>query len=251
MVLSNDADSRLIPIDPVCVGDAMNPTLLPTTSKSAAHLPLGALSGEDFLSNTTTSKNPFASILALPTNAEAEKSHPRTFSMETDFWQGFKPVAATAAIKPLGRDTDFVNGIGAALHAPSATESQAQQGADEATTEHRKLEKTAQKWVAQTFFGTLMKQMRNSPFKSKMFDGGRGGEAFTEMFDQKLIEHMSRSSGKKLVGNIVRRLEAKKAYAKGQTKKDLTPQDLNTLNMGERQNTGALNAMRIHVPPTR
>lgn len=60
------------------------------------------------------------------------------------------------------------------------------------------------KWVAQTFFGTMLKQMRNSPFKSPMFEGGRGGEAFGEMYDQRLAEHMSRGAGNKLVGAIVR-----------------------------------------------
>ena len=46
--------------------------------------------------------------------------------------------------------------------------------------------------VAQTFYGTMLKQMRNSPFKSKLFDGGRGGEAFASMFDQHLADRMSR-----------------------------------------------------------
>jgi Rod binding domain-containing protein len=55
--------------------------------------------------------------------------------------------------------------------------------------------------------------MRNSPFKSKLFSGGRGGEAFGEMFDQKLADKMSKGSGRKLVDSIVRRIEAKKAYA--------------------------------------
>jgi Rod binding domain-containing protein len=69
----------------------------------------------------------------------------------------------------------------------------------------------ARKWVAQTFFGTLMKQMRNSPFKSPLFEGGRGGEAFGEMYDQRLVEHMSRGAGNKLVGAIVRKIVAKES----------------------------------------
>ena len=32
--------------------------------------------------------------------------------------------------------------------------------------------KTAQKWVGQTFFGTLLKQMHESPFKSELWSGG-------------------------------------------------------------------------------
>ncbi len=75
-----------------------------------------------------------------------------------------------------------------------------------------KLVETTQKWVSQTFFGTLLKQMRDSPFRSELFDGGRGGQAFGAMHDQQLAERMGRSVGTKLVRAIVRRIEAKKAY---------------------------------------
>ena len=51
---------------------------------------------------------------------------------------------------------------------------------------HEKLVKNAQKLVSQTFFGTMLKQMHNSPFKSKIFSGGRGGEAFGSLLDQRL-----------------------------------------------------------------
>src|SRR5436305_14473162 len=81
-------------------------------------------------------------------------------------------------------------------------------------SEHERLTQQTQKWVAQTFFATLLKQMRNSPFKSKLFEGGRGGEAFGELYDQKLAEHMSRGAGTKLVHSIVSRIEAQKAYGK-------------------------------------
>jgi Rod binding domain-containing protein len=77
---------------------------------------------------------------------------------------------------------------------------------------HDPLTKQAQKLVANTFYGTLMKQARNDPFKSEMFDGGRGGEAFGEMLDQHLADHMSRSTGSKLVRSVVNKLQANKAY---------------------------------------
>lgn len=78
--------------------------------------------------------------------------------------------------------------------------------------QHAELEKNAQKWVAQTFYGEMLKQMRNSPFKSKLFDGGEGGEAFQKMYDSQLADKMSRSTGKKLVDAIVNKIEAQKAY---------------------------------------
>src|SRR5690606_26673630 len=42
-------------------------------------------------------------------------------------------------------------------------------------TQHRQIVEQAEKWVAQTFYGTMLKQIRNSPFKSELFAGGRGG----------------------------------------------------------------------------
>lgn len=81
-------------------------------------------------------------------------------------------------------------------------------------TQHGKLVKQTQTWVAQSFFGTLLKQMRESPFKSDLFDGGRGGQAFGSLYDQHLAERMSRGVGHKLVNSIVRKIEAKAAYAK-------------------------------------
>jgi Rod binding domain-containing protein len=79
---------------------------------------------------------------------------------------------------------------------------------------HDALVKQTQKWVAQTFYGEMLKQMRNSPFKSKMFDGGEGGQPFQQMFDQQLADKMASGSGRKLVDSIVNKIEAgKKAYA--------------------------------------
>ncbi len=86
-------------------------------------------------------------------------------------------------------------------------------GGAEPTHQDQLVEQT-RKWVAQTFFGTLMKQMHQSPFKSKMMDGGRGGEAFTEMRDQRLIEHMSRGAGRKLVNAVVHKIESREKAAK-------------------------------------
>lgn len=80
--------------------------------------------------------------------------------------------------------------------------------------QHDKVVQQTQKWVAQTFFGTLLKQARQSPFHSEKFEGGRGGEAFGSLYDQHLADHMARGSGKKLVDAIARKIEAKKAYGK-------------------------------------
>jgi Rod binding domain-containing protein len=80
-------------------------------------------------------------------------------------------------------------------------------------TQHDKLVHTAQSWVAQTFFGQMLKQMRESPFKSKLFDGGRGGEMFANQLDQHLALRMASSgAGRKLAESIVRKIEGKKGH---------------------------------------
>ena len=76
-------------------------------------------------------------------------------------------------------------------------------------SQHERLVKQTQKWVGQTFYGTLMKQMHESPFKSELFDGGRGGQAFGSLYDQQLVERMSRGAGQNLVNAIVHRIEAR------------------------------------------
>jgi hypothetical protein len=80
-------------------------------------------------------------------------------------------------------------------------------------SQHEALTEQAQKWVAQTFYGTLLKQMHDSPFKSELFAGGRGAEAFQPLMDQHLIDRMAKSSkNQKLVRGIVRQIEGRQAY---------------------------------------
>jgi Rod binding domain-containing protein len=83
---------------------------------------------------------------------------------------------------------------------------------------HEQLVKTTRVWVAQTFYGEMLKQMRESPFRSSLFEGGHGGEAFEAQLDQKLAERMSSShSGERLVQTIVKRIERNKRPANVQT----------------------------------
>ena len=77
-----------------------------------------------------------------------------------------------------------------------------------------KVTEMAQRWVAQTFYGTLMRQMRNSPFKSELFEGGRGGQAFAPLLDQRLIDSMSKGTAGKLSGAIARKLIGTRATNK-------------------------------------
>jgi Rod binding domain-containing protein len=78
--------------------------------------------------------------------------------------------------------------------------------------QHDPLTESAEKLVAQTFFGTLLRQARQSPFHSKIMDGGHGGQAFGEMLDQRLSEHMTRGAGAKLVQSLMHRLRRQPEY---------------------------------------
>jgi Rod binding domain-containing protein len=80
------------------------------------------------------------------------------------------------------------------------------------TSNHDALVKQTEKWVATSFYGTLLKQARQSPFKDDRFSGGRGGEMFGSLQDQQFADRMSRGTGKKLVMAIVRKIEATQAY---------------------------------------
>jgi Rod binding domain-containing protein len=78
---------------------------------------------------------------------------------------------------------------------------------------HGELVRQTQKWVAQTFYGTMLKKMREFPFKSDMMDGGRGGQMFHELLDQRLADHMSRGAAPQLVDSIVQKIERGQATA--------------------------------------
>ena len=80
-------------------------------------------------------------------------------------------------------------------------------GQPQESTQHTKLVQAAQRLVSHTFYGTLLKQMRQSPFKSDLVTGGRGGEAFTSMLDFQMADHMARGSGRRLTDSIVRHIE--------------------------------------------
>jgi Rod binding domain-containing protein len=94
--------------------------------------------------------------------------------------------------------------------------------------QHNALVKQTQKWVAQTFYGTLLKQVRESPFKNEMMSGGRGGQAFGSMLDGRLAERMAKSSGSKLVNAIVNKIENAQAIRTSGTKPKRAPRGITT-----------------------
>jgi Rod binding domain-containing protein len=79
---------------------------------------------------------------------------------------------------------------------------------------HEKLIQETRKWVGLSFFEPILKQMRNSPFRSDLLDGGSGGRAFASLYDQRLAERMASDASDTLVKSIVRRIEGSQAYAR-------------------------------------
>src|SRR5580765_6522503 len=51
-------------------------------------------------------------------------------------------------------------------------------------------------FVGQTFFGELVKQMRETVHKSEFFHGGMGEDIFQTQLDQIMVERMSKTSAK-------------------------------------------------------
>ncbi len=69
------------------------------------------------------------------------------------------------------------------------------------------LRPVARQWVGQTFFGTMLKQARESSFaEDSPLSGGRGGQAFGSLLDQHLSEGAAGGAGDRLVESLVRRL---------------------------------------------
>jgi len=115
-----------------------------------------------------------------------------------------------------------MNAILANKMPPSSSDLAAEQAmSPQELAHHKALEKQTEKWVGSSFYGTLLKQMHDSPFKSDMFEGGRGGQAYNELYDQKLADRMSKGAAHSLVRSIVKSLEkaqAVKMYSRHATR---------------------------------
>ncbi len=110
--------------------------------------------------------------------------------------------------RPIGAQSKHVQSADPALAVKSAP-----------PTAHSKLETQVKNWVGQTFFGTLMKQMRDSPFKSDLFSGGRGEQAFGSMYDGQLAQHMAQGLGARIARPMIKKLEKQAAAAYEKNKK--------------------------------
>lgn len=85
-------------------------------------------------------------------------------------------------------------------------------GTTQAEAQQDEVQRQAQRWVSQTFVATILKQSRNSPFKSDLFSGGRGGEAFSPLMDQHLADRVAPAIAGRLARQIAGSIAAKRAY---------------------------------------
>ena len=76
-----------------------------------------------------------------------------------------------------------------------------------------KLRPVVQQWVGQTFFGTMLKQARENSLvdQDNPLSGGRGGQAFGSLLDQRYAELSASKQGGKLVDAIVNQIAGKPA----------------------------------------
>jgi hypothetical protein len=75
------------------------------------------------------------------------------------------------------------------------------------------LRQAAQEVVSTTFLGEMLKMSRSSPFKNKMFHGGRGEEIFQAQLDGELTRRAGGSMQNNLSEAIVKRLAGHSAKA--------------------------------------
>lgn len=64
-------------------------------------------------------------------------------------------------------------------------------------TDDEELEQVFQKFVGQTFFGLMLKEMRKSIHKTPYFHGGLAEEVFEQHLDMTLAEKLAESSGER------------------------------------------------------
>lgn len=129
-------------------------------------------------------------------------------------------VRTTQSLMPLNLQRPHVAAVANIAEGKSANDAQTEQ-----------LTHEAQRWVSQTFFGTLLKQMHQSPFKADWVTGGRGGEAFSSLYDQHLADRMARASGRQLVQSIVRQIQGRTHVAANASTKQV-PATNNPANSG-------------------
>lgn len=94
------------------------------------------------------------------------------------------------------------------------------------TPTERAIHKKSSELLGQVFFAPILAKMHESPFKTEISSGGRGGEAFAPMMDALMIKKVVPPTGhlvQRFAGNILHHLKAqekaKEVFAKQKEEK--------------------------------
>ena len=109
------------------------------------------------------------------------------------------PARTAEAARDQPSDRAFANLLDQAIQAnPAADPASGESSRD------RQIREKSQMIVNQFFVGSMLKQMRESPFKSELFGGGKGGEAYQGMMDRHLAENAGSHVARSLVDSLVK-----------------------------------------------
>jgi len=159
---------------------------------------------------TSSASNPFAKLNSL-TSAPGLSGWDAALNQAVESRAGAAPDAGiNGAMQTFAQFAARHTNLNTALkRMPKADAFAAEQAEPDAPSpEDAALEQTAQTVVNQFFMGTMLKQMRESPFKNEMFSGGKAGNAYASMFDTHLSENAGSGMARDLVQSMV------KAYRK-------------------------------------
>lgn len=87
---------------------------------------------------------------------------------------------------------------------------------DEAARKQKEARESADQLIASAFILPVLEEVRNSPFKTEMFSGGRGEEVFGQQLDVIFAERITQSAGFGLSDALVRQF--------GQASSESTPE---------------------------
>ncbi|MEM1108312.1 MAG: hypothetical protein AAGH99_06445 [Planctomycetota bacterium] len=108
------------------------------------------------------------------------------------------PATAEAAVRPVGSDFASLLSVQGENESTEPTDAKAH---------NRELREAAEQLVASAFILPLLQQARNDPFKSDLFHGGRGEEAFGQQLDVIYADNITRSANFGITDALVSRFE--------------------------------------------
>ncbi|MEM7625094.1 MAG: rod-binding protein [Planctomycetota bacterium] len=92
---------------------------------------------------------------------------------------------------------------------------------DEAARKQKQARESAEQLIASAFILPVLEEVRNSPFKTEMFSGGRAEEVFGQQLDVIFAERITQSAGFGLSEALIRQFDQSPAPGSQEPKVDL------------------------------